>query len=211
MKTENHIKNELAALSILSKKIKCETFTAILIMKLLTNKIEVFNGTEKTLENGLTNYVGSLKVPQYNLANMLKLSDKLESEKIIQSLDFDAISPNNLAILSKILGFKNYVFKRIYYSNIPGDFYITNMSTMTHDKIFENLNGHYCTVEPFRNLHIYDKMICEDNLICADDKFITDVLNERQKIYPGEDISIKMIFFFFAGKKIQSILSMVKY
>jgi len=214
MKTENHIKEKLTTLGILSKKIKCEKFTSLLIMKLLTNKIEMFNDTGSIIkEEKLIDHarLASLKVLQYNLAIVLNLKNKNESEKIVKSLYFDAISPSNLATLSKILGFKNNTFKKIYYQSIPGNFYITNMLTMKYEKIFEEFYENKCTVEQFRDLHMLDRIVCKNSLINVEKTFIEEVFNERKKMYLSENVSIKMIIYFFKNKKIKSVLSEINF
>jgi len=67
-----------------------------------------------------------------------------------------------------------------------------------------------CDVKKNNELHIFDKKINNNKLICASNTFMAEVLEERALIYPGQNVSMEMVFMFFMDNLMNSVLQSIE-
>ena len=135
---------------------------------------------------------------ELDICNNLKIKLKEMNVKNI-------ITGETLVLLSKILGFNNHEYKKIYFENfiIIGDF----SYEWNGEKIkFIDLNLHL--TENFK-LHELDQKLVENGNLIVRNKFIEEVKNERSIIYgkdQEEDIDVRTLVMLFSDRKIYSVL-----
>jgi len=204
-------KNLFVELGKIIEKINCSEFYFSLMYLLFVKDIPCsIRGSIKLILINISQCQYQLR---YNISKVCKIGDSSKEKQILDIIKknkvvFDSV---NMAILSNVLDVSKPAFKSLYYNYISKNKSNVNMWNIIENKselVFSIATE--CDVKKNNELHIFDKKINNNKLICASNTFMAEVLEERALIYPGQNVSMEMVFMFFMDNLMNSVLQSIE-